>query len=366
MLAVDIDGDAAEKTAVPVRRDRAGGVHGLACDVSDADAVSALAERVQGTTAPLDVLVNNAGVGMTGRFTDMTVDDWRWIRSVNLDGVVHGCHAFGPAMLERGERPRRQHVLRPGVHAAGHRAGLRHHQGRGAGVLPVACGPTGGRAASACRAVCPGVINTPIIDSTRFVGDQADPRSAPGRLFRRGHPPELVARRRPRRHPARPGGRDPRVGGQARTGGRTGCCRWPRTERVARQGRSVTGDRRRLPRSLPDGDLTLAGRVRPSWWSPPTTAPGWPSRWPVPPTGSGPRSSSPHCWTGTGAMWAPVARRLIDAGHRVVLYDQRGHGESTTGRAPISVERLGDDLAAVLDAPRPVRRSSSSATRWVA
>ena len=56
----------------------------------------------------------------------------------------------------------------------------------------------------------------------------------------------------------------------------------------------------------------------------------------------------PHCWTGTRAVWVPVARRLIDAGHRVVLYDQRGHGGSTTGREPISVERLGDDLAAVL------------------
>lgn len=45
---------------------------------------------------------------------------------------------------------------------------------------------------------------------------------------------------------------------------------------------------------------------------------------------------------------APVAHRLLDAGHRVVLYDQRGHGESSLGRAPVTVERLGEDLAAVL------------------
>ena len=48
------------------------------------------------------MLVANAGVGMTGRFTDLTIDDWRWIQSVNLDGVVHTCHAFAPAMLSRG------------------------------------------------------------------------------------------------------------------------------------------------------------------------------------------------------------------------------------------------------------------------
>jgi pimeloyl-ACP methyl ester carboxylesterase len=57
----------------------------------------------------------------------------------------------------------------------------------------------------------------------------------------------------------------------------------------------------------------------------------------------------PHCWTGDRRVWVPVARRLVVAGHPVVLYDQRGHGTSTIGAAPLSVERLGADLAAVLD-----------------
>jgi short-subunit dehydrogenase len=44
-------------------------------------------------------------------------------------------------------------------------------------------------------AVCPGVINTPIIDTTRFLGDQDDPkvRRRTTKLFRRGHKPEAVA-----------------------------------------------------------------------------------------------------------------------------------------------------------------------------
>ncbi|HKX70607.1 MAG TPA: alpha/beta fold hydrolase [Acidimicrobiales bacterium] len=57
----------------------------------------------------------------------------------------------------------------------------------------------------------------------------------------------------------------------------------------------------------------------------------------------------PHCWTGSRLVGVPVARRLLAAGHRVVLYDQRGHGASTVGRQPVSIARLGDDLAAVLD-----------------
>ena len=56
-----------------------------------------------------------------------------------------------------------------------------------------------------------------------------------------------------------------------------------------------------------------------------------------------------HCWTGSRAIWGPVAERLADDGHRVVLYDQRGHGESTYGDDPPTIAMLGDDLRAVLD-----------------
>jgi len=57
-----------------------------------------------------------------------------------------------------------------------------------------------------------------------------------------------------------------------------------------------------------------------------------------------------HCWTGTRATWEPVAARLVERGCRVVLYDQRGHGASTRGTAPPTVDGLGEDLAAVLEA----------------
>jgi pimeloyl-ACP methyl ester carboxylesterase len=57
-----------------------------------------------------------------------------------------------------------------------------------------------------------------------------------------------------------------------------------------------------------------------------------------------------HCWTGGRSVWSLVARRLVAAGHPVVLYDQRGHGASTLGNDAYSVERLGDDVAAVVAA----------------
>jgi len=62
----------------------------------------------------------------------------------------------------------------------------------------------------------------------------------------------------------------------------------------------------------------------------------------------GPTVVLAHCWTGTSAVWAPVARRLVRLGHRVVLYDQRGHGASSFGAGLDTIETLGDDLALVL------------------
>lgn len=64
----------------------------------------------------------------------------------------------------------------------------------------------------------------------------------------------------------------------------------------------------------------------------------------------GPTVVLAHCWGGLRSFWAAVARDLVDDAHRVVVYDQRGHGESTLGDAVLSIEGLGHDLRAVLDA----------------
>jgi non-heme chloroperoxidase len=58
----------------------------------------------------------------------------------------------------------------------------------------------------------------------------------------------------------------------------------------------------------------------------------------------------PHCWGCSHEVWLPVTRRLKEQGFRVVLYDQRGHGASTRGTAPLTMETLAHDLAAVVQA----------------
>jgi len=190
VVAADIDGAAAEKTAALCAERGASG-QAAQCDVTDAAAVAALAER----TGPVDVLVNNAGVGMTGRFADMTLDDWRWIRSVNLDGVVHACAAYGPGMLAR----RAGQVVNVS-------SGLAYtmRATEGAYVTTKAAVLALSRCLRAdwagygvgVTAVCPGVIDTPIVGSTRYLGARGDARTRRRieKIFRRGHPPEAVAR----------------------------------------------------------------------------------------------------------------------------------------------------------------------------
>jgi pimeloyl-ACP methyl ester carboxylesterase len=56
-----------------------------------------------------------------------------------------------------------------------------------------------------------------------------------------------------------------------------------------------------------------------------------------------------HGWTESLEVWAPVGRRLVESGDRVVLYDQRGHGESTFGDDGFGPERLGQDMGTILE-----------------
>ena len=57
----------------------------------------------------------------------------------------------------------------------------------------------------------------------------------------------------------------------------------------------------------------------------------------------------------------PGGAAATRGGHRVVLYDQRGHGLSTRGCAPLTVETLAHDLSDVLEATRCARRRAGRA-----
>ncbi len=72
---------------------------GMACDVTDAAAIHALARGVADRFGTVHVICNNAGVGPMALMRDMTARDWRFMIDVNLYGVIHGLQAFLPILL---------------------------------------------------------------------------------------------------------------------------------------------------------------------------------------------------------------------------------------------------------------------------
>ena len=161
--------------------------------MADRVEVDELAARIDGDHGALDVLVNNAGVGMTGPYTRMTADEWAFIRSINLDGVVNGCSAFTPPMLAAG----RGHVVNVSSGLAFlPTAGESAYATTKAAVLQLSLCLRADWAAHGVgvTAICPGFINTSIPLTARFTGGQEDPgvRERLVKGFSRAHPPEKV------------------------------------------------------------------------------------------------------------------------------------------------------------------------------
>lgn len=72
-------------------------------DVASYEDVQALASRAVKAYGKVHVLCNNAGVSITGPAWEFSLDDWRWVLDVNVNGVIYGVKAFLPGMLEHGE-----------------------------------------------------------------------------------------------------------------------------------------------------------------------------------------------------------------------------------------------------------------------
>ncbi|WP_085987860.1 SDR family NAD(P)-dependent oxidoreductase [Marinobacter adhaerens] len=102
VVCADLNKENAEKTVELV--ERAGGVaYAISCDVGKAAQVKRLAERSEKLLGnPVTLLVNNAGVGIGGKFDELSLQDWKWAMDVNLWGVVHGCHYFTPRFKKQG------------------------------------------------------------------------------------------------------------------------------------------------------------------------------------------------------------------------------------------------------------------------
>lgn len=102
VVCADVNLEAAEQTVALI--ERAGGKgFALRCDVGNAEQVQQMAEQAEALLQhPVTLVINNAGVGLGGKFDELTLDDWQWCMNVNLWGVIHGCHAFVPRFKKLG------------------------------------------------------------------------------------------------------------------------------------------------------------------------------------------------------------------------------------------------------------------------
>lgn len=71
-------------------------------DVSDRAAMAAWAGEVAEEHGRVELVVNNAGVSLTGDFTELTYEQLDWILGVNLHGVIHGSKEFLPHLIASG------------------------------------------------------------------------------------------------------------------------------------------------------------------------------------------------------------------------------------------------------------------------
>ncbi|MGN6475313.1 MAG: SDR family oxidoreductase [Mycobacteriales bacterium] len=172
--------------------------HAYQVDVSDLASMEEFAKRVIADHGVPDIVVNNAGIGIAGRFLDTTAADWQKIVDSNLLGVVHGCRLFGAAMAERLEGGYIVNVASAAAFTPSRM--LSAYSATKAAVLSLSesIGAEFRDYGIGVSAICPGLVNTPITTSTHYVGVSADEEREAGqkmarRYARRNYPPSKVA-----------------------------------------------------------------------------------------------------------------------------------------------------------------------------
>lgn len=74
----------------------------IAADLADRERRHTVEERLADTARPVDLLVNNAGLGLGTRFRDATGDRLQFQLDLNVAAVMHLTHAALPGMVDRG------------------------------------------------------------------------------------------------------------------------------------------------------------------------------------------------------------------------------------------------------------------------
>ncbi|WP_372365979.1 SDR family NAD(P)-dependent oxidoreductase [Candidatus Uabimicrobium sp. HlEnr_7] len=98
IIAIDVDDEACLETIKGIARDKS---RAFKCDVADYSDFARVIEEVVTQFSRIDILFNNAGIGIAGEIKNLTMDDWYRVIDVNIKGVIHGSHLVYSKMLKQ-------------------------------------------------------------------------------------------------------------------------------------------------------------------------------------------------------------------------------------------------------------------------
>jgi NAD(P)-dependent dehydrogenase (short-subunit alcohol dehydrogenase family) len=164
LVVADINQQGAQEVAesIVAAGGRARAVH---LDVTRREDVHGLVNETAREHGRLDLIFNNAGIGILGDERDKTLDHWKKIIDINLYGVLHGTTAAYPLMVEQGFGQIVNMASMAGYIPSPMDAayGTTKHAVVG---LSVSLRDEAAELGVKVNAVCPGFIKTPIIFNT--------------------------------------------------------------------------------------------------------------------------------------------------------------------------------------------------------
>lgn len=98
VVITDVNAKGAAAIAESINAQCKGAAIAVAHDVTQEDQWKAAVTEAEKAFGGLHILVNNAGIGLTKDLLDISLDEWRKVHAIDLDGVFMGCKAAIPLM----------------------------------------------------------------------------------------------------------------------------------------------------------------------------------------------------------------------------------------------------------------------------
>lgn len=157
VIAADINEEALKRVSEKEN------VHGMTLNVSSDEEWATFAKQVKAQFGKIDVLVNNAGISSEKPYTDIDLDDWQKMMSINGFGPFAGMKHIAPMMAEQ----KSGSIVNISSYTAQIGQGFNHYSASKGAVRAIskAAATTFGNQGVRVNALFPGIIETPMTEN---------------------------------------------------------------------------------------------------------------------------------------------------------------------------------------------------------